>query len=164
MQNKVHSLLVLIALIFLSNCSNENSNKSASEGSKSMSKIINNPVVYFEIPVTDMDRAVIFYEKVFGHKLERTVIDGNEMALFANGNVEFGISGALAKGDSYVPGPQGARIYFKTFNIDDSLQKAVNAGGKINYPKTSVGDLGLIAEFIDSEGNIIALHAEQSAH
>lgn len=125
-----------------------------------MSKTMNNPVVYFEIPVTDMDRAVIFYEKVFAYQLERTAIDGNEMALFANDNDGFGISGALAKGDSYVPGKQGSRIYFKTLNIDDNLQKAVNAGGKVNYPKTSIGDLGWVAEFVDSEGNVIALHSD----
>lgn len=121
---------------------------------------MNNPVVYFEIPVSNIDRAIVFYEEVFGHKLERALIDGNEMAMFANDSEASGISGALAKGDSYVPGKQGARIYFKTLNIDDSLQKAVASGGKINYPKTSIGELGWVAEFIDSEGNIIALHAD----
>ena len=34
----------------------------------------------------------------------------------------------------------------------------VKNGGNILYPKTSVGDLGFVAEFEDSEGNRIALH------
>jgi uncharacterized protein len=142
----------------VSSCMNQeqSNHENTSKGKAAM----NNPVVYFEIPVTDIDRAATFYEKVFGHKLERTSIDGNEMAMFPTDDAGAGISGALAKGDSYLPGKQGARIYFKTLNIDDSLQKAVNAGGKINYQKTSIGDLGWVAEFEDSEGNIIALHSD----
>lgn len=153
MKNRLFFTYVLIAsTLVLSGCTKENNSE--------RSKRVKNPVVYFEIPVTDIDRASAFYEKVFGYKLERTSIDGNEMAMFPTDDAGAGISGALAKGDSYVPGKQGSRIYFKTLNIDDNLQKAVNAGGKVNYPKTSIGDLGWVAEFVDSEGNIIALHSD----
>ena len=41
-----------------------------------------NPVLYFEIPVRNMDRAVSFYEAVLTLKLLREVIDGYEMAFF----------------------------------------------------------------------------------
>ena len=41
-----------------------------------------NPLVYFEIPVADMKRACLFYERVFEVSLELREIDGNEMALF----------------------------------------------------------------------------------
>lgn len=68
--------------------------------------------------------------------------------------------GALAKGSSYVPGKQGARIYFSTADIEETLRKTVAAGGKLLYPKTSIGELGWVAEFEDSEGNCIALHSE----
>ncbi|MCU7371908.1 hypothetical protein PEC18_13835 [Paucibacter sp. O1-1] len=71
-----------------------------------------NLVNYFEIPVLDLDRAVAFYEKVFAIELQRTRIDGNEMALFPWQDDAPGASGALAKGDSYMPGRAGARIYF----------------------------------------------------
>ena len=56
-----------------------------------------NPVSYFEIPVSDMDRAVDFYEAVFVVKLERTVIDNHEMALFPFDERRGGITGALAE-------------------------------------------------------------------
>lgn len=114
------------------------------------------PVSYFEIPVSDMDRAVTFYEAVFSISLDRTVIDGHEMALFPLAENSNGISGALAKGDSYVPSASGPRIYFSVENIDETLGKAVEAGGQIAYPKTHVGDF-FVAEFKDSEGNQIAL-------
>jgi predicted enzyme related to lactoylglutathione lyase len=41
-----------------------------------------NPLVYFEIPVADMKRARLFYERVFAVSLELREIDGNGMALF----------------------------------------------------------------------------------
>ena len=115
-----------------------------------------NPVSYFEIPVSDMDRAVKFYEAVFALSLERTMIDGHEMALFPYNEDGSGISGALAKGDSYVPSASGPRIYFSVENIDETLSRAVAAGGKIAYPKTYVGSFW-VTEFRDSEGNQIAL-------
>ncbi len=115
-----------------------------------------NPVSYFEIPVADMDRAIEFYQAVFSVSLERTVIDGLDMALFPFDESERGVSGALAKGDSYVPSRSGPRIYFFVESIDETLSEAVSKGGRVAYPKTSVGDLW-VAEFEDSEGNQIAL-------
>jgi len=115
-----------------------------------------NPVSYFEIPVADMDRAIDFYEAVFSLSLERTVIDGHDMALFPYAEDARGVSGALAKGDSYVPSKSGPRIYFFVESIDETLGRALSKGGRVAYPKTSVGDLW-VAEFEDSEGNQIAL-------
>jgi predicted enzyme related to lactoylglutathione lyase len=68
-----------------------------------------------------------------------------------------GASGVVVKGDSYIPGTQGIRVYFDTKGIDETLAKAVAAGGKVLYPKTSIGELGWAAEFEDSEGNCITL-------
>lgn len=33
-----------------------------------------NPVGYFEISVNDLERAINFYEKVFGYELERAMV------------------------------------------------------------------------------------------
>lgn len=118
-----------------------------------------NPVCYFEIPVTDLERAIAFYNAVFDCQFERTNIDGNEMALFPAFDKASGITGALAKGGSYVPGKQGSRIYFSVVSIKETLQKVKRAGGEVLYPETSVGAYGSVAEFEDSEGNCIALHS-----
>jgi uncharacterized protein len=118
-----------------------------------------NPVCFFEIPVNDLDRAIRFYEGAFGFSFERVTVDGNEMAWFPLIGGAPGISGALAKGDSYVPSTTGSRVYFRVDDLDAVLAKAVAHGAKVLYPKTSVGELGWVAEFEDSEGNRIALHA-----
>ncbi len=118
-----------------------------------------NPVVYFEIPVNNIDRAIKFYKSVFSFDFEKENIDKNEMALFPFIDGNSGISGALAKGEIYKPTKDGVVIYFKTENIDETLKLAISNGGQILYPKTDNG-LGLVAEFEDTEGNRIALYQE----
>jgi uncharacterized protein len=56
------------------------------------------PVVYFEIPVNNLDRAIRFYNAVFDFEFDKTIIDNNEMALFPFAQENSGITGALAKG------------------------------------------------------------------
>lgn len=118
-----------------------------------------NPVAYVEIPVVDMPRAKRFYERVFGMQLELEQIDGNEMALFPYLEGQPGASGALACGPSYSPGKSGARIYFSVEHLDETLERALQEGAEAHYPVTAVPGHGWVAEFIDTEGNCIALHA-----
>lgn len=118
-----------------------------------------NPVCYFEIPVVDLERAIAFYQSVFQCELQRASIDGNEMALFPADPLAAGASGALACGGSYVPGRQGARVYFQVDDVAAALNRAHEAGGQTLYPPTDVPGYGTVAEFEDSEGNCIALFA-----
>jgi uncharacterized protein len=123
-----------------------------------------NPVVYFEIPVTDINRATKFYHSVFGFAFLKDSIDHNEMALFPFEDGDSGISGALAKGSSYQPSKSGTLIYFSTTNMEKTLASVEQYGGKTLYPKTSIGNLGFVAEFEDSEGNRIALYLKQATN
>ncbi|MCU0328103.1 MAG: VOC family protein [Chitinophagales bacterium] len=117
-----------------------------------------NIVVYFEIPVTDLDRAIAFYKAVFFFDIEKEYIDDNEMAFFPLSNE---ISGALAKGEIYKPTKDGVIIYFKIEHIEETLKLATSNGGQVLYPITDNG-IGLVAEFEDSEGNRIALYQSKS--
>ena len=119
-----------------------------------------NPVVYFEIPVLDLNRACDFYSKVFETTLTREVVDGYQMAFFETSGDSFGASGALVVGDVYVPSHQGCFLYFGVESIDETIARAEELGGSVLYPKKSNGDLGSVAEIQDSEGNRIALHEE----
>ncbi|AYZ38080.1 VOC family protein [Chryseobacterium indologenes] len=118
-----------------------------------------NPVVYFEIPVADLERAEKFYTAVFNFTFEKEIIDSYEMALFPFEEKNSGITGALAKGEVYKPTKEGVIIYFKTENIDETLNRVLTQGGKILYSKKTDEKHGFaVAEFEDSEGNRIALH------
>lgn len=119
-----------------------------------------NPVVYFEIPVLDLDRACDFYSNVFETELTQEVVDGYQMAFFETSDDSFGASGALVVGDVYVPSHQGCFLYFGVESIDETIARALELGGSLLYPKKSNGGLGSVAEIQDSEGNRIALHEE----
>ncbi len=153
--NKLNIIICLCVFLLVS-CKNYRTSNEV-HNFKNM-KNTHNPVIYFEIPVTDIDRAIKFYKAVFSFQFEKEVIDNNEMALFPFSDEGKGISGALAKGEIYKPTHNGVVIYFKTTDVQKTLQVAVANGGKILYPKTSNGDLGFVAEFEDSEGNRIALY------
>ena len=112
--------------------------------------------VYVEIPVDDMQRAMQFYGAVFDIQFSSTIIDNIEMALFPFEEDAAGITGALAKGDIYKPTVDGVLIYLHTHDIDQTLDRVIEHGGSILYPKTDNG-IGLVAEFQDVEGNRIAL-------
>ena len=119
-----------------------------------------NPVCHCEIPVTDLDRAIRFYEAVLEITLNRQMVDGYSMAFFPRDDEAPGASGALVAGDVYIPSRTGAIIYFDVPDIDSALIRAQAAGANILYPKTYVGDAGYVAEIEDSEGNRMALSAE----
>jgi predicted enzyme related to lactoylglutathione lyase len=146
----------LLLIQIMSSCS-DHSKKPTKQVNKYIIQKTSNPVVYFEIPVLNIDRATRFYSLVFNFKFDTTVVDNNEMALFPFSDEKSGISGALAKGEIYKPTTNGVLIYFNTVNIEETLKLANTNGGKILYPKTENG-IGFVAEFEDTEGNRIALY------
>lgn len=117
---------------------------------------------YFEIPVTDMDRAINFYQSLLGIELERGSIHGYDMAFFPFENNGAGISGALCKGDVYKPSIEGSFIYLFTSNIDEVLSKSVELGSEILFEKTDAGNC-FVAEIKDSEGNRICFTTRHQA-
>ena len=157
------SLLARLAPVFcvvaaLAGCT-EQPGPTPSAATQESAPVTDNPVHYFEIPVTDLDRAVRFYGAVFGYRFERTVVDGYEMALLPRADGAPGASGALAKGDVYVPSVNGPILYLSVDDIDPVLERATAQGAEILYAKKSIGENGYVAEIRDSEGNRIALHA-----
>jgi len=117
---------------------------------------VSNPVAYFEIPVHDLDRAQAFYERVLDVVLERQIVDGYEMALFPWIEGAAGATGALARGDVYLPSRSGALVYFTVTDIEATVHRGQAEGAAILYPIKSV-PAGRVAELEDTEGNRMAL-------
>jgi uncharacterized protein len=115
-----------------------------------------NTVMWFEIPVSDIDRATAFYEKVLGVSLSPLEQGGYRMGWFpsvANGR---GSSGALVQAEGRTPGKAGTLVYFVVPDVEAALTTVQELGGRVVLPRTS-GDSGSIAHFEDSEGNLVAL-------
>jgi hypothetical protein len=122
---------------------------------------MSHPIHWFEIFVTDIDRAARFYQTVLDVELRRENEDGRPMAIFASA-VQEGVGGALVRQPGREPTDQGALVYLDANGkLDASLARVERAGGKIVQPKTDIGPPGFIALVRDSEGNLVGLHSER---
>ena len=119
-----------------------------------------NMVGWFEIPVSDMDRAKKFYETVFQVEINIVDFGGLLMGWFPDRGEVPGAQGTLIKQESYIPSQEGTLVYFISDDLQNELDRIENAGGKIYLAKTQISpEHGFMGVFIDSEGNRVALHS-----
>ena len=122
-----------------------------------------NVVGWFEIPTTDLQRAIRFYEAVFSFKLEHVPMGELEMAWFPSNEEGTGAGGTLIyHKEWYKPSTDGVLIYFSSPSGDltNELANVEAAGGKVLQHKTLIAeDIGYMGIFLDSEGNRIAVHS-----
>lgn len=119
-----------------------------------------NMVVWFEIPVSDMERAKKFYEEVFQVEINIVDFGGLLMGWFPDRGEAHGATGTLIKQESYVPSKEGTLVYFNSDDVQQEISRVEAAGGSIYQPKTQISpEHGYMAVFIDTEGNRVALHS-----
>jgi predicted enzyme related to lactoylglutathione lyase len=93
-----------------------------------------NPVHWFEIYVSKMNRAKTFYESLLKVKLTQMPFPEGEMWGFPSNPDKWGSSGSLVK---MIP----------------------KLNGKIHKSKMSIGQYGFITFAVDTEGNMIGMHS-----
>ncbi|MEM8965580.1 MAG: VOC family protein [Bacteroidota bacterium] len=121
-----------------------------------------NSINWFEIPVRDLDRAQSFYEQLFDAPLTPKEPDetGSTMIFFPADLENGGIGGCIISGPGYEPSEKGALVYLNGGDdLSVPLSRVEKAGGKVIMPKTSIGPHGFMAQFIDTEGNKLALQS-----
>jgi len=120
-----------------------------------------NVVGWFDIYVSDLNRAVSFYESILESKLEELKDPSGEtqMMTFSADMTVYGAAGALVKSEYNRPGPGGTMIYFSVEDCEISQSRVQSAGGKVLRPKFSIGEFGWVTICEDSEGNIIGLNS-----
>lgn len=125
-----------------------------------------NVITWFEIPVSDIDRAKQFYETILEIEMVKR-IDGKDEAVFFpfDPNVVQAtsgrVTGVLSKTERNSPSGNGTLIYINAYpEIQKVLDNVEKAGGKIVAPKTYI-NAGFIAVIVDTEGNKIGLHSEK---
>jgi len=117
-------------------------------------------ISWFEIPVTNMDRAVRFYEALAGYALKREDFMGTPHAIFKAEGDDDGVHGALIQDAKRKPASSAGTVYLTTKDIEAALGRALETGGEVIQPKTSIGPMGFIALVQDTEGNLVGLHSE----
>jgi predicted enzyme related to lactoylglutathione lyase len=124
-------------------------------------EMVRNALNWFEIPVSDFDRAKKFYAKIFDFDMPENQMGPNRMGFLLYELNEGGIGGAIVQGPGYMPTGEGTLVYLNGGkDLRVVLQRVEPAGGKILQEKTLVApDLGYFAIFRDTEGNRVALHS-----
>ena len=114
-------------------------------------------ITWFDIPAIDIQRAVGFYNKVLGLSLEVVEKGGHTIALFSE-NPEI-TGGSITQSETNSPADGGTIVYFFVDDLDGTLSRIENAGGKIVKPKAEItNEHGFYAIINDTEGNRIGLH------
>ena len=120
-----------------------------------------NAIGWFDIYVSDMKRAVAFYERVLQQKLESIGDPTGEtqMMSFLGDMAAYGASGALVKSAHARPGMGGTMVYFSVEDCTAEESRVTAAGGKIVRPKFSIGQFGWVTLCEDTEGNRFGLNS-----
>jgi uncharacterized protein len=109
-------------------------------------------VIHFEIPADNPERAVQFYEQVFGWKVHKW--EGPHPYWLVKTGEGPGIDGAIMNREH--PG-QGTMNTLDVSSLDDSIKAVEAAGGKIVMPRTPIPGIGFLAYAADPEGNIFGM-------
>ena len=168
--NKMHmktNLILLTSLLLgisFTSCDNKTKNETGIQyqdrlkADKSNNK--KSYVSIFEIPATDISRAIDFYQAILDIKIEKMDMPEMQMGILPyDGQM---VTGVIIKAEGYKPSVDGVTIYLNGGdNLQVILDKVEKSGGKILVPKTLHADeSGYFATFIDSEGNKIGLHSQ----
>ena len=110
-----------------------------------------NKVIHFEVVGKDPKALQSFFGSLFGWKLDTNNPSGYGMTDPAATGIVVGIGGTPDGSAGHVTG------YVRVADVDATLARAVELGGKVVMPKFSpdgVAQLGLVA---DPEGHVIGL-------
>ena len=162
MKRIILNATIVLALNFTA-CNNQNGSNSEVEKVDSNQEQITNEIQsyisMFEIPATDISRAINFYEALLDIKIEEMDIDGMQMGILPYERQM--ITGVIVQADGYKSSSNGVTLYLNAGeNLQVVLDRVEKNGGQILLPKTAHADeSGFFALFLDTEGNRLGLNS-----
>lgn len=118
------------------------------------------PVVHFEIPAADLDRAREFYRAAFEWDLtpmpevDYTIVSTTPADETGRPKDPGAINGGMFTRDADRPNPI---VTIGVDDVDEALAAVERLGGAVVLPKTEVMGMGFAAYFRDTEGNVLGL-------
>jgi len=113
-------------------------------------------VIHFELNADDPERAVKFYQEVFGWNTQKWDGPQSYWLLMTGAEGQPGINGGLMR-RSDNPLPTSTTNTIDVPSVDDYAQKVAEQGGKIVVPKGAVPGIGYVAYCEDTEGNVFGI-------
>jgi hypothetical protein len=124
-----------------------------------------NRLTHFAIYTDDIDRAKNFYHKVFDWGFN-SYGQSDFLQIQDHKSEDGELIGAL-QSRKYSPLPEkiiGLECSISIENIELTIEKIKDSGGKILMDKTAIPYVGWIAKFLDTEGNLLcAMQYDQEA-
>lgn len=120
---------------------------------------MSNPVIWFEIYVQDVQRALKFYQGVFQFKLTKMAGPDIEMWGFPSDMSQHGSAGTLIKAEGVPSGGNSTLVYFGCEDCAAEESRVEEFGGTVERIKMSIGPYGFVSLVKDTEGNLIGLHS-----
>jgi predicted enzyme related to lactoylglutathione lyase len=119
-----------------------------------------NQIVWVDIPVLELDRAVKFYSAILGAEVQKQEFQGMTFALLPGFDSEGTVSGCLFVKSGEKPSDSGPLVYLNAQGrLDEAIAAVDSNGGKVLQPRHQIGPHGFRAVVLDSEGNRVALHS-----
>jgi len=120
-----------------------------------------NPVCWFDINVTNLERSKQFYETVLNTKLTDLPIEWGKQSTFPFSDKGPNATGALVERQEVSTIGNNTVIYFSSEDCITEELRIEKAGGKVIQNKTAIGEFGFISLFQDLDGNTIGLHSRR---
>ena len=120
-----------------------------------------NPVCWFDINVTSLERSKQFYETVLNTKLTDLPIEWGKQSTFPFSDKGPNATGALVEKQEVSTNGNSTIIYFSSEDCVTEELRIEKAGGKVIQNKTAIGEFGFISLFQDLDGNTIGLHSRK---
>jgi uncharacterized protein len=118
-----------------------------------------NQIVWCDIPILDLERAIRFYSAVLGSEVQKKQLSGTTIGILPHNDGEVGA--CLVNSTDDKPSDHGLMIYLNANGrLDEAVAAVVSHGGKVLKPKHAIGPYGSRAVILDSEGNRVALHSD----
>jgi predicted enzyme related to lactoylglutathione lyase len=122
-----------------------------------------NPVVHFEMPYDNGARMAKFYESAFGWQMRMLGEDmGNYVLATTTKTDESGPKKPGAINGGFFPKKpdwpaQYPSIVVSVDDIEESIKKVMDAGGKVLGEPMEIPGVGQYVSFIDTEGNRVSM-------
>lgn len=123
-----------------------------------MSFVPDNPIVWFEIPVTDLERARRFYEGATGMALKLDESGPNPMLMFPAKDNQKAVAGHLYPGKPAARGTGNTVHLAVPAPLEDALKRVPEVGGKVVSEIVTI-PYGRFAYCEDPDGNSVGLFA-----
>jgi predicted enzyme related to lactoylglutathione lyase len=119
-------------------------------------------VVHFEIDAVEPERAIKFYEGVFGWEIRRWKGPYDYWLIMTGDPEEGGIDGGLQTRD----GDQPSTVMTIDVNsAEEAVAKVMAAGGRLVRDIQTIPGVGHFAYCEDTEGNVFGvMHSDETAH